>query len=286
MSADSNVLVDVRDGIAVLTINRPGRLNALDSPTRILLAERLRQLGSGDDAEAVIVTGAGRAFCVGDDLTTLLTEVTDRQAAVRTINEFHDLTRAVMQSRVPMAAAVNGPALGGAFEWLLSFDWRVGCPATVLTAPENLVGLTISNAGSYLLGHMLRAADVSRVVLDCEAIDAAEAHALGLLDLLVDADVVTAAELHLRSWTRPGSATRHHLAMIRPDPDLLEAAMERETEAFALAWDEGLVTQAVRNFTSRQRGAPFRGSAADGQATTGPTTSDLATSPIPTLENT
>ena len=249
MATRDAVLVEVVDDVAVITINRPDKLNALDSPTRIELAQLIRNWGDGDRAIGLVVTGAGRAFCAGDDLSTLLTEVYDETSAIRMLEEFHDLTRAVLASEVPTIAAINGLAVGGAMEWCLSFDRRLGCSETVLIAPENRVGLTISNAASFLFPRMLRPADVTRLVLDSRALTSGEALELGLLDGIVERpELLKVCLADLTAWGQVSEATRLNRRLLRPDRASIEEAMRRETEAFAEAWASGVIQRGVEDF--------------------------------------
>lgn len=257
MSSESSVNIEMIDDFAVIHLNRPHKLNALDHDARIELTAAIRDLTDGAHSRGLIVTGVGRSFCAGDDLSTILAEIHDEPSAVQFLEEFHDLSRAILDSKVPTVAAVNGLAVGGAFEWCLSFDWRIGCPDTVFLAPENGIGLTISNGASYLFPRLLRLADVTRVVLDSKPCGADLASAMGLLDSVVDRSaLVETAVGQLTAWSREGNSTMHHLGFLRPRRDLVEAAMSSENDAWAAAWNAGLVREGVEQFW-RARAAGF-----------------------------
>lgn len=264
MPSEQSLHTEFIDDLAIVRLNRPAKLNALDHRSRVELAEAIRNLTDGTAARGLIVTGTGRAFCAGDDLSTLFNEIRDEASAVQLLEEFHDLSRAVLASQVPTIAAVNGLAVGGGFEWCLAFDWRIGCPDTVFVAPENGIGLTISNGSSYLFSRLLRPADVTRVVLDSTPCNADWSLEIGLLDSVVErSNLVSAAIEQLTMWRRQGSSTEHHLAFLRPDPHLVEEAMQRENEAWAKAWTEGLIRAGVESFW-RSREAADASVALDG----------------------
>jgi enoyl-CoA hydratase len=112
-----------------------------------------RRFGTGADADAIVITGAGRAFCAGDDLK--MTEGLDAAGFRALIAAFQALTLVVLQPKILVIGALNGLVVGGAAEWTLSFDARIGCKATEYLFPENNVGLTVTNGASYLLPRLL-----------------------------------------------------------------------------------------------------------------------------------
>ena len=108
------------------------------------LAAILRHFGDGHLVRGIVVTGTGRAFSAGLDLE----EAAELPPGglIAAVEMFHDITRAALQTRVPVVAALNGIAVGGAGEMTLCFDARLGTPAAEYFLPENNIGLTISNA--------------------------------------------------------------------------------------------------------------------------------------------
>ena len=148
-AGSGHIDVSVSGAVAVVTLRRPERLNALTAAMRQELAAILRHFGDGHLVRGLVVTGTGRAFSAGLDL---------KEAAelppgglIAEVESFHDITRAALETRVPVVAALNGIAVGGACEMTLCFDARVGTPAAEYFLPENNLGLTISNASSVLL---------------------------------------------------------------------------------------------------------------------------------------
>jgi enoyl-CoA hydratase/carnithine racemase len=227
-----HVEVAVRDGVAVVTLRRPDKLNALSSAMRRELAAIFRYFGDASGTRAVrglVVTGTGRAFSAGMDLR----EAADLPPGglVTDVELFHDLTRTALRTRVPVVAALNGIAVGGACEMTLCFDARIGTPAAEFFLPENNIGLTISNAASVLLPRLVGPAAM-RLVMESARIDAEQALLLGLLDQIVEPSGLIEAAIGLvHRWTRPGAATAAHLRLLRPSLALVEQAMAAETEA-------------------------------------------------------
>lgn len=243
-----HVGVELRDDVAVITLQRPEKLNALTADMRRELAALLRQFGDGGTARGIVLTGAGRAFCAGEDLAAAA-ELPPGGLAGE-IESFHDITRAALATRVPVLAAVNGIAVGGACEMILCFDARIGSPAAEFFLPENGLGLTISNAASVLLPRLV-GHRAMRMVIEGSRIGAAQALAAGLLDEIVPGGPVEAAVAMVHRWTEPGLATAAHLRLLRPPPELIEKAMAAETGAARRVDAAGLAQAGISRFLSR-----------------------------------
>jgi len=245
--------VAVPDDVAVVTLRRPDKLNALTANACRELAAILRHFGQGDLVRGIVLTGTGRAFSAGLDLR----EAAELPAGSLTshIELFHDITRAALQTRVPVVAALGGIAVGGACEMTLCFDARIGTSAAEYFLPENTIGLTISNAASILLPRLVGHRATS-LVLESARISAREALAIGLLDEIVEeAALVETAIAIVHRWTPPGGATAAHLALLRPPLDAIERAMAAETEATRATEAEGLSHAGIDRFVRRGRPA-------------------------------
>ncbi len=247
-----DIEVSVREDVAVVTLVRPDKLNALTAAMRRELAAIFRHFGDGHSVRGIVVTGTGRAFSAGLDLR----EAADLPPGglVADVELFHDMTRAALETRVPVVAALNGIAVGGACEMTLCFDARIGTPAAEYFLPENSIGLTISNAASVLLPR-LGGPRAMRLVLESARIGAQEALALGLLDEIVDpVGLVEAATGLVRRWTQPGAATAAHLRLLRPPRAVVEQAMAAETEAASGPDADGLAQAGIGRFLHRREG--------------------------------
>lgn len=240
-----SITVEIERGVAVLTLNRPEKLNALDVATRLRVAALVRELGTGETVRGIVLTGTGRAFSAGEDLSVMPTTDADFKEA---FESFHDITRAILETRVPVIAAVNGLAVGGASEITLCCDTRIGTPATEYYQPENSRGITISNASSVLLGRLV-GNHALRMVLSSPRIGADEALRIGLVDELVAPDQLLDRAIEtIHAWTPEGGTTAIHLALLRPRLDEVEAAFAREDEAARESWESGLLTAGVAGF--------------------------------------
>jgi enoyl-CoA hydratase len=247
----SSGFIDVvrHDGAAVITLRRPDKLNALTVPM-------LRDIAAAIEASAalsrgVVLTGEGRAFSAGDDLPA--TQDVATEAFEDLLSSFQEITRAILRTETPVVAALNGIAVGGAAEVSLVCDARIGWSGSDFLFPENDVGLTISNASTFLLPRLLGPRALP-TVLDCRRISGTEAYGLGLIDYFVDsaAEVVPKALEVVDRWTNRGLATRFHLKLLRPPVDEIERAIERENTIGREAWDAGTGREGIARFVREQ----------------------------------
>ncbi|GAB2738755.1 hypothetical protein GCM10027174_10080 [Salinifilum aidingensis] len=252
-AASSSVGVEIVHGVAVVTLRRPEKLNALDLDARVRLAEIIREHGSGDSARGIVLTGEGRAFSAGEDLSSAPTSYEQIQAALET---FHDITRAILQTRVPVIAAVNGLAVGGASEITLCCDARIASPTAKYYQPENRRGLTISNATSVLLPRLV-GNHAMRMILESPRIGADEALRIGLVDDVVPPDeLLDRAIGTVLAWMPETNTTAPHLALLRPQLDEVEKAFAREDAAGKEAWDSGVVGAGIAGFWTTKSNRP------------------------------
>lgn len=178
----SLVLTHVADGIATITLNRPEKLNALTRPLCDELIAALRATSTDRSVRAVVITGAGRAFCAGADLTIL---GSDGDALVRGGKEIALLIRSTPQ---PVIAAVNGAAAGGGANLALACDYRVAADGATIGQVFAKLGLGPDWGGSFFLPRLVGTARALELLWSARMVPAAEAHSLGLFDRLVPAD--------------------------------------------------------------------------------------------------
>jgi enoyl-CoA hydratase len=229
-----------------LRLDRPAKLNALTPAMLPAIAEAIRTLAA--HSAGLVLTGTGRAFSAGDDLDA--TANLDRGGFEALIAGFQEMTRAVLDTEVPVVTALNGLAVGGAAELTLACDARVGSPEAAFYFPENGIGLTISNGSTFLLPRIVGARALP-LILSGGRISTADALRVGLLNEIAD-DPATRAVDMVREWAADGRATRWHLRLMRPEPGAVEAALARETSAAMEVFDAGLATAGAAAFRDRR----------------------------------
>ncbi|MGE5125875.1 MAG: enoyl-CoA hydratase/isomerase family protein [Betaproteobacteria bacterium] len=182
--ADQNLLVEVRDGIAFLTIDRPARLNALDEPTLAELDAAFARLAGDAQVKAVVVTGAGeRAFVSGADIEALagLDSTAGRELSERGQRVFEKIE----WLGKPVIAAINGFALGGGCELALACHVRIAAEGAVLGTPEVKLGLICGYGGTQRLPRLVGKGRALELLLTGDRVDAPEALRIGLVNRVV-----------------------------------------------------------------------------------------------------
>ncbi len=191
--SDDAVLYELNGATAVLTINRPKTLNALDLPTLDALEAAVRRADSDPAVKAIVITGAGRAFVAGGDIADL-----ESRRGLAHYLEFgeriHAVFRAIETLDKPTIAAINGWALGGGTELLLCTDLRIAAQSAMLGLPEITLGLFPGAGGSQRLMRQVSPCKAREMMFLGERITAAEAERLGLVNQVVeDGEVMNAA---------------------------------------------------------------------------------------------
>jgi enoyl-CoA hydratase/carnithine racemase len=248
------VLVERRATTAVVTLNRPAALNAVNTKMREALIATLAQLSTDSAVRAVVLTGAGeRAFCSGQDLNETARYTVDD--VDHWLGRQHAMYRAVRDLDKPCIAAFNGVAAGAGYQIGLCSDLRVGFPEMKLGQPEIRAGLA-SVVGSYLMTLHLGLSQNMQMSLTGELTNGQRAYELGLINYLVPRDQVLEKSLELAADLAKLGPTAIRLTkqrfreLTRAGFDgALEAAKSAQREAYA----SGEPQEAMRKFLERKR---------------------------------
>ncbi|MFN2629975.1 MAG: enoyl-CoA hydratase-related protein, partial [Gaiellaceae bacterium] len=177
-----------RDGaVQTITLNRPDVLNAFNRTLHEGLAEALRQARDAD-VRAVVVTGAGRGFCAGQDLAEF-TAMPDVGASLRAT--YHPNVLAIRALEKPVIAAVNGACAGAGLSLACACDIRIAAETASFVPGFIGIGLVPDSGSSYFLHRLLGAPRAFEWMTSNRKLDAAEAHAWGLVSEVVEADVLS-----------------------------------------------------------------------------------------------
>lgn len=178
------------DRIAVLTLNRPDALNAIDRPMVRAFRDAIRQIEADDGIDLFILAGAGaKAFCVGIDLKERQT-LTDDEARTFRADELFPMYAELEGRTKPAIAAVNGHCLAGGFELALSCDMMLATARSSFGLPEVKWGLIPAAGGCRKLPKLIGAARAKELILTASSISAAEAERLGIVNRLVQPEQV------------------------------------------------------------------------------------------------
>jgi len=180
-----------RDDVALLSLDRPERLNAIGSDTVALLHAALDEIEADGSLRAIVVTGVGRAFSAGADISELDTLRSGADFG-RFVKGLTDAFDRLAGCATPSIAAINGIALGGGCELALACDLRLAAPNARLGVPEIKLGLLPGAAGTQRLARLLPAAVTKHMLMTGAPLSADAALSHGLVNAIHD-DVVTAA---------------------------------------------------------------------------------------------
>jgi enoyl-CoA hydratase/carnithine racemase len=218
--SDAPVLVEVRDDfVAVITLNRPEKLNALNTEVRGLLRQAFEVLGKNDAVRAVVIHGVGeKAFVSGADITEFHTRTADEQRAVYKDPRIYEI---VADFHKPVIAAIHGFCIGGGSELSLACDIRVADRTARISQAEIRIGLIPGGGGTQRLARLVGRGWASIISLTGDFVEAEEAYRIGLIDVLVDEGQHLEKALELA-----GRMSRWSPVALRLAKDAIRAAFE------------------------------------------------------------
>jgi enoyl-CoA hydratase len=209
------VLLDrPRPHVALVTLNRPSRMNAMAFDVMVPLREVIEDLSHDNDVRVIVLTGAGHGFCSGADQTDSgipphIGGLTPISVGLRAMELLDDVILALRKAHQPVIGAINGAAIGGGFCLSLACDVRIASEAAYFRAAGINNGLTASELGlSYLLPRAIGSSRAAEIMLTGRDVDAAEADRIGLVSKVVPPDRLLAAcyetAARIIGWSRPG----------------------------------------------------------------------------------
>ncbi|GAA4207342.1 enoyl-CoA hydratase/isomerase family protein [Actinocatenispora rupis] len=187
---DAPLLVERADtGVTTLTFHRPESLNSLSVALKEAFRDALAELAADPACRAIVLAGAGRGFCVGQDLREHVETLTSGGEAMRTVHEHYTPIATLLGAMPkPVVAAVRGPAAGAGAAIAFLSDFRIGGPGTSFSMSFADVGLAGDTGVSWTLPRLVGLAKATELTLLGDKVTAAEAYRLGLLTELRDTD--------------------------------------------------------------------------------------------------
>ena len=233
------VLLTVDEGIAVVTLNRPETLNASGPELHAAVAHVWSKVRADASVRAVVLTGAGKAFCAGGDLELLQRMAEDPVERERVMTEAGMLVRELLSVEVPIVAAVNGAAVGLGCSLAAFCDLVVMDPAAFLADPHVTLGLVAADGGALVFPLVMSPQRAKEAILLGTRIDAEQALALGIANRVSPAgeSVAVAMELARALAALPPQAVREskkllNAPVVQHVTAHLEEALAAETRSF------------------------------------------------------
>lgn len=220
------VLVEQRDGVATVTLNRPESFNSLNLLAKLLLMDALRSIAEDHDVRAVVLTGAGRGFCVGQDLAEIRPELSAKERFATVADHYAPIATAIATMNKPVVAAVNGPAAGAGMALALGADFRIAAEKASFTTAFGAIALSPDTGMSWYLPRLVGVTKATELLMLSPTLSATEALELGLVTQVVPGDELadTAHALAARLATGPTLAfgSMRRLLRFAADHDLTE----------------------------------------------------------------
>ena len=260
---EGTVLLDLAEGVATVTLNRPDAMNALDIATKDLLLATLQQVAQDPDIRCVVLTGTGRAFCVGQDLKEHIVLLTNGdQSLWSTVAEhYNPIVQLLSTMNKPVIAAINGVAAGAGASFAFAADVRI----MVDTGGFNLafagIALSCDSGASWTLPRLIGVARAKELLMFPRTVPATEALGMGLVNRVVRAEELPAVVAELAKALAAGptlayGSIRRSIAFSAGHP--LGESLAREAEEMAVTGGSQDHATAVEAFLARDKPV-FRG---------------------------
>src|SRR5438270_3038157 len=188
---EQHVDLETHGGIAVIRFNRPEKMNAIGALTRAQLAEAIKQAERDDAVRVVVLTGSGRAFCSGADVTEMAPDGgmrTPEDVGNVLRNEYMPMLMRLRTMPKPVIAAMNGPAVGIGASYALACDIRIATPEAYILEAFINIGLAPDGGVSWLLPRLVGTGIAYEMFFSGKPLQAADAHRLGVINRIVPAE--------------------------------------------------------------------------------------------------
>jgi enoyl-CoA hydratase len=249
-----NVLVEKRGRIAIVTINRPDKLNALNIATRNDILDAFEELERDDEVRVVVITGAGeKAFIAGADINEFAGMTAVKQRAVMRGRRAFDI---VEEFRKPVIAMINGFALGGGCELAMACDIRIASSKAKLGQPEIKLGIIPGGGGTQRMTRLIGEGKAMELILTGDMISAEEAARLGLVNYVVSPEALEARTMELANKIAEMSPVAVAMAKqaVKNAARLdLRAGLDAEVDLFALCFSSEDKEEGVRAFIEKRK---------------------------------
>jgi enoyl-CoA hydratase/carnithine racemase len=233
------VRLDIEEGIATITLDRPDNRNALSSEMSGAIVDAVAEVGDADEARCLVVTGKEGTFCAGGDVSAMVELMSGRadlhEAVERIQHETSRAIRAVAEFHLPTIAKVDGVAYGAGANLAIAADVTLASAEARISFGFRQVGLAIDTGTSYLLPRQVGVSKAKELVFTGELLDAAEAEDLGLFNHVYEEDFESNADEFVETIaTGPTVALRTSKQLVEQGFDTsLKAAQDNEAAAQA-----------------------------------------------------
>jgi enoyl-CoA hydratase/carnithine racemase len=237
-------------GVRTITLNRPECLNAMNRQLICDLADAVEHANADPKTRVIILTGAGRAFCAGDDRRAHQ-HPEDEDAARLLVTEIQRVTKSLLFGAKPVVGAINGWAVGGGFEWAINCDFPIYAESAKAFFPEVSLNLFVTGAVTSILPALVGVLKAREMLLLGEHYDARRLLELGVAwRVVADDQLLKEAEnLAYRLAALPSLSTRAMKRVLnQTSVSSLKSALELETDATVAGFMDPKTTQLLKDF--------------------------------------
>ena len=247
---------EFEDGVGVLTLNRPARKNAIDKVMSDELKQVLFALPQQRDLRALVITGAGGAFCAGGDITNMMSAASSAEAGRdRMRHDYLSWIETLLRLEVPVIAAVQGPAFGAGFSLALTDDFVVAEPGSRFCMSFVRLGLVPDCGAFYTLPRIVGVQRAKELCFSGRELGLAEAHQLGIVTEIASANTGLARAKEIArcfAAAAPASLTLMKRALNVSMNSSLDAMIDIEAAAQGIARTSPWHAQAVSKFLAKE----------------------------------
>lgn len=255
---NDDLIVERAGAVATVRMNRPQSMNALSRSLKDALVDALHRLGADETVRAVVLTGSGRGFCVGQDLRehTEALEARDVRAVSTVVEHYNPIVEALAGMPKPVIAAVNGMAAGAGAGFAFACDFRIAAESARFLLAFAGIGLSLDSGVSWTLPRLIGSARATALALLAEPIEAQAAFDMGLVNAIVPDENVLAAAQELAGRLAAGPSVAYagiKAAIAYAGTSTLSEALANEARLQDRSGASADHAEAVRAFLAKQK---------------------------------
>jgi len=249
------IITEIVDKIAILKINRPEVLNAVNTETILEIESAMKEFNEDKDVRVIIITGEGKSFVSGSDISRLA------QMDSLMAREYSQIGQRVLDfienMEKPVIAAVNGYALGSGCEIAMACDIRIASEKAKFGQPEVKLGLIPGHAGTQRLARLVGIGKAKELIFTGDLIDAQEAYRIGLVNKVVPAETLIEEAINLAKKiienAGPNAVSISKTVLNRGIDANLKTANSYETEAFSILFSTEEAKEGMKAFLEKRK---------------------------------
>ncbi len=250
------IIVEKRDQVAGITLNRPEALNACNDVMGRELQKALRELEADAEVKCLTITGAGRAFCAGEDIPGFRT-VNERYGGIGGLlrQKYHPIIQRIHDMDKPVIAGLNGIAAGGGASLALACDLRIASGSASIKMAFIGMGLAPDAGSSYFLSRMIGTARAMDLILTGRTVNAEEAESIGLVSAVTEPEKLDGAvqDLAMKLAESPSKALAFSKRLVNKPVLSLAEALENEATLQDILGHTGDHAEAVKAFLEKRK---------------------------------